>query len=157
VAALSLLWTRTPSFDPWAWLVWSRQLTGVSEVPFGISSQTGWKPLSVILLMPLSVLGDTLQPIVWVWFIRTCFLLCLVEAWRLGRLAAGAPGGVAAVVLLALTPQLLYIATGGITEALVTLAILWGIRQHLEERPRNALLAFFVAGALCLKAREVAS
>jgi hypothetical protein len=39
----------------------------------------------------------------------------------------------------------MYVATGGITEAVVTLALLWGVRQHLEERPHKAILAFFVA------------
>ena len=141
MAAISLLWRSQPSFDPYAWLIWARQLTSISEVPFGVASPTGWKPLPVLLNLPLAPLGISIAPVVWVWFVRTCALLCLVEAWRLGRLAAGVPAAIGAVALLVLTPQAVPLIAGGITEAVVTLLLLWGVRTHLEGRPRSAFLA----------------
>jgi hypothetical protein len=145
VAAISLLWHAEPSFDPWAWLVWARQLVGASEVGFGSVSQTGWKPLPVLLNIPLLPFGSDAAPVLWVWFVRTTCLLCLVEAWRLGRRAAGLPAAFGAAVILLLTPQAIYLFAGGIAEPIVTLLLLVAVRMHLDGRVRAVWFALVLA------------
>ena len=145
IAAVSLLWHAEPSFDPWAWLVWARQLTGASAVDFGSVSQTGWKPLPVLLNMPLVPFGSAAAPVLWVWFVRTICLLCLVEAWRLGRRAAGLPAAFGAAAMLLLTPQAIYLFAGGIAEPIVTLLLLIAVRMHLDGRIRAVWFALMIA------------
>jgi len=145
LAALTLLWQDQPSFDPWAWIVWGRQLTGLSAVPFGSASPTGWKPLPVLINMPIALLGSAAAPIVWVWLVRTAALWCLVQAWNLGKRAAGTPAAVGAVVLLVLTPQAVYLVGGGISEVLVALLLLAAVSCHLDDKPNSAWFALLAA------------
>lgn len=144
VAALTLLWASSPTYDVWSWIVWSRQLAGGSRVDFASYSPTGWKPLTVLLGIPLVPLGAA-APALWVWIGRTASLMILVFAWRLGRRAAGGPGGLAAVVLCLLSPQSFAVFHGGASEGIATLALLWGIESHLDDRPGRAWLGGLAA------------
>ncbi|MGB2712513.1 MAG: hypothetical protein WBC33_13500, partial [Conexibacter sp.] len=52
LAALTLLAPSSPSYDPFAWLVWGRELDGGE--PFGLAGGPSWKPLPVLLAAPFS-------------------------------------------------------------------------------------------------------
>src|ERR671930_387217 len=78
LAALSLLLPSEPSYDPWAWLVWGRELTHLH-----LDTQAGpsWKPLPVaitVVLSPLSKVDDSIPPALWLVIARTAALLSLV-------------------------------------------------------------------------------
>ena len=45
IGALSLLIPSTPSYDPWAWLVWGREIVHLNLQTTGGPT---WKPLTVI-------------------------------------------------------------------------------------------------------------
>jgi len=145
LAVLSTLIAPTPSYDPWAWIIWGRELAGLSDLGFSTASATGWKPLPVLFTTPLSLLGAGLAPAAWVALVRTAALLALVVAARLAHRAAGRPAAVAAVALLLLSPQSLELVTGGASEAIVLLALLYGIERHLDGRHGAALAAGIVA------------
>jgi len=61
IAALSLLIPSTPSYDPWAWLVWGREIAH-----FDLQTTGGptWKPLPVIFTTVFSLFGKA-APDLW--------------------------------------------------------------------------------------------
>jgi len=153
-AVISTVVAPTPSYDPWAWIIWGRELAGLSDLGFSTASATGWKPLPVLVTTPLSLLGTELGPAAWVALVRTAALLALVLAARLAHRAAGRGAAIAAVALLLASPQALELVTGGASEAIVLLALLYGIERHLDGRRGAALAAGIVA---CLARPETAA
>lgn len=156
-AALSLLLPSQPSYDPWAWLVWGRE---IDFLRLDTTAGPSWKPLPVAfdaLTAPLCKLSDGIPPALWLVAARAAGLLALVLAFRLARRLAGPGGrgalaGVVAAAGLALSPQWLrYLAHG--SEAPVAVAfVLWAIERHLDGARRHA----FVLGILaCLLRPEV--
>ena len=75
-AAVSLLVPSAPAYDPWAWLVWGRE---VAALELDTVDGPAWKPLPVAVTALLSVAGPG-APALW-----------LVGA-RAGALAAGRGG-----------------------------------------------------------------
>ncbi len=45
LAALSLLLPSEPTYDPWAWIIWGREITQADLVT---TSGPSWKPLPVL-------------------------------------------------------------------------------------------------------------
>jgi hypothetical protein len=157
LAALSLLLPSEPSYDPFAWLVWGR------EIAHGTLDTTGgssWKPLPVVfttLFAPLSKVDDAIPVALWMLVARTGALLALVLAFRLAtRLAGGGitgaiGGAVAAATLLALPDWLQFGAHGSEAPWAVAL-MLWAIERHLDGRREHA----FALGVLaCLLRPEL--
>jgi hypothetical protein len=157
-AILSLLLPSEPSYDPWAWLVWGR------EIPLFELDTTGgpsWKPLTVIITLvfaPLTKVSDSLPPALWLVVARAFGLLALVLAFRLAARLAGPPrwaqigAGLVAATALALSPQWLrYLAHGNEAPMAVAL-MLWGVERHFEGARRQAFLLGILA---CLIRPEV--
>ena len=62
VAGLSLLLPSAPTYDPWAWIIWGREITQLDlDTVYGPS----WKPLPVIFTTVFAPLGDA-APLLWV-------------------------------------------------------------------------------------------
>jgi len=103
VAVASLVLPATLAYDPWAWLVWGR------EVAHGALDTTGgpsWKPLPVAVTTLLAPLGPELAPVAWTALARFAGLLALVAAHRLARrLGAPAWAAAGAAALVVLTPD----------------------------------------------------
>jgi hypothetical protein len=86
LVALSLLLVRpAPSYDPWSWLLWGRELAhGTLDTREG----PAFKPLPVGLTALLAPSGS-LAPVLWVALVRVSALLALVLSFSLGRRLAG--------------------------------------------------------------------
>src|ERR1051325_365836 len=54
IGAISLLIPSTPSYDPWAWLVWGREIFHVNLQTTGGPS---WKPLPVLFTTAFAIFG----------------------------------------------------------------------------------------------------
>ena len=54
IAALSLLETSAPTYDPWAWIIWGRE---IMHLDLDTVSGPSWKPLPVLFTAPFSLLG----------------------------------------------------------------------------------------------------
>ena len=55
VAALSLVFPSTPTYDPWAWIMCGREILQLDLVTTGGPS---WKPLPVLFTTPFAIFGD---------------------------------------------------------------------------------------------------
>ena len=167
LAALSLLFPSTPSYDPWSWLVWGREiLHGTLHTPGGPT----WKPLPVVFTTVLAVFRSA-QPDLWLVVARAGAVVAVMMtfrlAWRLTwwlrtevtervgvpsldfrRVAEWAPAalaGVIAGIALGLSGKLLSDSALGYSEALATAALLIGLERHLDGKPREAFALGFVA------------
>jgi hypothetical protein len=163
LAAFSLLFSTTPTYDPWAWIIWGREVVHLDLYTVGGPS---WKPLPVLFTAPFSLFGDA-APDLWLVIARAGGLLALAMAFRLGRrLAGGAAepsarhpaspnwsaaassrwgvvaGLVAAVTLLTSTGYIRAVWPGN-SEGLLIALLLWAIDSHIAGRRSQA----FVLGA----------
>jgi hypothetical protein len=62
LAGASLVLPSEPSYDPWAWLVWGRE---IAQLDLDTTGGPSWKPLPVaftLLFAPLGELDDALPP-----------------------------------------------------------------------------------------------
>jgi hypothetical protein len=85
LGALSLALPSELSYDPWAWLVWGREIV---HLELDTAGGPSWKPLPVLvtaLASPLSALHDGLPEAVWMTLARAGSLLALAFAFRLTR------------------------------------------------------------------------
>lgn len=154
LAAVSLALPYHPVYDPWAWLIWGRELLhGGFETAAGPS----WKPLPVLIDAPLSLLGDA-APKGWLLIARAGWICAPLLAGLLAaRLAgeetgrwrwAGAALAAGSVALTAdsFTPPLRQF-TGGLSEPLLVALVLSAIWAALDER-RGIVLVLGTAAAL---------
>jgi len=144
IAGLSLLVPSAPTYDPWAWIVWGREITQLD-----LDTETGpsWKPLPVFFTTAFALLGD-IAPELWVLVARAGALLALVFAYRLGRRLGGTPvAGAAAAGALVLAPWWLRNAMLANSEGLMVACVLGGIDRHLAGH-RGEAFAWFLGAAL---------
>jgi len=139
VATLSLLAPWAPTYDPWAWLIWGREVSGLE---LDTTAGPAWKPLPVLVTTALSPLGEA-APAVWLVIARAGGLLAVVLAFSLAaRLAPGRgrwfAGAVAALGLLATVGFLRGVA-GGSSEGLLVALLLLAVDRHLSGRQVQAL------------------
>ena len=146
LAAISLALPFFPVYDPWAWLVWGRELAqGSLETAAGPS----WKPLPVLIDAPLSLLGGA-APKAWLLVARAGWICAPLLAGLLAARLSGAETGrwrwVAAAVAAgsvaltwdSFTPPLRQF-TGGLSEPLLVALVLGAIWAALDERPEWVL------------------
>lgn len=154
LAAASLALPYYPVYDPWAWLVWGRDLLGG-----GLETAAGpsWKPLPVLIDAPLALLGAA-APQAWLlvaragWFFAPLLAGLLAARlsgpgagrWRLA--AALLAAGSVALTADAFTPPLRQF-TGGLSEPLLVALVLAAIWAGLDGR-RGAALGLGTAAAL---------
>jgi len=98
LAALSLLGPSQPTYDPWAWLIWGRDIVHLDLVT---TAGPSWKPLPVLFTTPFAVIGTGAAPDLWLVVARAGGLLALAMAYRLASRLGGRAAGVLAVVSLA--------------------------------------------------------
>jgi hypothetical protein len=170
IGALSLLIPSTPSYDPWSWLVWAREiLHGSLTITTG---GTSWKPLPMIFTIPFALFGRA-APDLWLVVARAGALAAVAMVARLSYRLTRRVGGLHAATiaepaagggLVAIAPALLAAAIGavslaltasggfvssnalGYSEGLATALLLIAIERHLDGRPRQAFaMGFLVA------------
>jgi hypothetical protein len=147
VAALSLLAPWTPTYDPWAWLIWGREVGGLD---LDTTAGPAWKPLPVLVTTALAPLGGA-APALWLVVARAGGLFAVLLAFSLAvRLAGGRgrwfAGAVAALGLLA-TAGFLRGVAGGSSEGVLVALVLLAVDRHLAER-RGQAFALLVAASL---------
>jgi hypothetical protein len=162
IAACSLLMPSTPSYDPWAWLVWGREIVHLNLQTTGGPS---WKPLPMIFTTVFALFGSA-APDLWLVVARAGAVIAVVMifklAWRLtrdlaspplrtsgrtrifGRLAPLLAGLIAAGSLI---NSLGFISDNalGYSEGLATALVLIAVDRYLDGAPRQAFVVGFFA------------
>ena len=148
LAVASLALPSGPTYDPYAWLIWGRELThaGLSTTSGG----TSWKPLPALVDALLSPLGRTAAD-GWLVVARAGAIFAVFMAYRLAARVAPRGSrvlaGVVAAVSLALTREWLRRNGVGDAEGLLTAFGLLAVDRHLDGR-RGEVFALLVAAGL---------
>src|SRR5687767_6162863 len=136
VAALTLFFPSTPTYDPWAWILWGREITQLDLVTEGGPS---WKPFPMLFTVPFSIFGQDLAPYLWVWVARAGGLFGCAMAYRMANrlIGGGFYGTIAGVCAFAgLFSSNKYVrdAALGNSEPLLAAIVLWAFERHLDGR-----------------------
>ncbi len=151
LGALSLLYPSTPTYDPWAWIIWGRE---VAHLDLQTTGGPSWKPLPVLFTTVFSVFG-AIAPNLWLVIARGGAILAVLFAFRLGaRLTerrwsvASIGAGIVAAVAVTISSEYVRTMTLGNSEGLLVAFVLWGIERHLDGRYRQAFVLGFLAALL---------
>jgi hypothetical protein len=174
VAALSAAVLPTvPSYDPWSWIVWGREVFD-PHLSFFVGGGPSWKPLPVLFTAVFGPFGGA-APTLWVITARAGGVMALIAAYRLGALlvarsrrATAAPtasgdraerdpavvahwepiaAGLLAAGGILLTQDWFYYMFRGTSEPMLVGLSLWAIDRHLADRH---VLAFLLGVAASL-------
>jgi hypothetical protein len=135
-AALSAAVLPTvPSYDPWAWIVWGREVSD-PHLSFAIGGGPSWKPLPVIFTTIFGLFGGA-APTLWVITARAGGFLGLAGGFQLARRltgggAWGAAAGVSAAAAIVLTQDWAYYMFRGTSEPILIGTSLWAIDRLFE-------------------------
>ena len=143
-AALTLLLPSVPSYDPWSWLVWGREVIGLD-----LRTTTGpsWKPLPVLLTAPYSLAGP-IAPDLWLVTARAATFGAVATAVVLGTRLGGRAAGVLSGGLLLFSPWLWGATWTGNSEGILILCVLAAAHRHLAGRQGQAFGLAVAAGLL---------
>src|SRR5436190_2100995 len=148
LAGVSLVLPSSPTYDPYQWLIWGRDLAHLDLVTRG--SGTSWKPLPTLVAALLVPFGHA-QAAGWMVIARAGALFAVFMAFRLAARLAGPrfawPAGIAAAATLALTHEFYRRNAVGNAEGLTTALALLAVDRHLDGR-RGQAFALGVAAAL---------
>jgi len=161
LGSLSVLYPSTPSYDPWGWLLWGREILHLDLDTIGANS---FKPLPVLFTFPFALFGKA-QPDLWLAVARSGAIFALAMAFKLAarltiwfgagprdrtglaRVAAYGPallaGGIA-VLSIVISPEFIRDAALGYSECLGAGMVLLAIDRHLEDKPRQTFMIGFI-------------
>jgi hypothetical protein len=145
LAALSLLGPAMPTYDPWAWIIWGREIT---HLDLNTVSGPSWKPLPILFTTPFAFFGDSAAPGLWLLISRAGGLLAIAMAYRLAARLGGRAAGVVAAAALFLSEEFVRNFARGNSEGLLVALCLWAVERHLDGRRTDAFLLGFGAALL---------
>ncbi|MBO9534909.1 MAG: hypothetical protein J7513_18190 [Solirubrobacteraceae bacterium] len=140
----TLIWQGAPTYDPWAWIIWGREIIHGDLVT---TTGPSWKPLPMVFTIPFAIFGHA-EPDLWLWVSRAFALMGLVAAGQLGARLGGRLAGILAMVALATTP--LYYAYGiqGSSEGMLVLVCCLAATEWLDGRRSHAFWWLVAASLL---------
>jgi len=150
IAGVSMLWPASPTYDPWAWILWGREIVQGDLLTTGGPS---WKPLPMFFTIPFAaLLPDDWAPLAWVWIARAGGLFAVYMVGRLayrliGRGPAGVIAGICASLFLLSIAKVVRDAALSNSEAMLGGLILFAFERHIDGR-RDHALYLATAGAL---------
>ena len=145
LAVLAHFLPAGPTYDPWAWISWGREI-----IEWDLDTRTGpsWKPLPVLFTTPFALAGDKAAPELWLVIAQAGGLLAFAFTYRLAARLAGWPAGVIAAAGLILADEFIRNFARGNSEGLLVGLCLWAIERHLDGHRRQAFLLGVGAGLL---------
>jgi hypothetical protein len=144
LAAVSLLLPWALAFDPWAWLVWGREVT---RLELDTEGGPSWKPLPVVATTVLTLTGGA-APALWLVLARAGGLLAIAGAAALAGRLAGPVAAATAAAAMAVSDWWLFNSALGNSEGLLGATVLWAAVAHLGQRHRLALALLLGAALL---------
>ena len=159
LAVLSaIVWPTVPSYDPWSWVVWGREVTD-PHLSFFIGGGPSWKPLPFVFTTVYGALGGA-APTLWVITARVGGIAGLIGAWRLAalvgrrlelpRAAVWAAGVIAAVAIALTAPSSgwTYYFFRGTSEPLLIGVWLWAVDRLIAGRHGQAYALLAAEGLM---------
>lgn len=143
LALLSLIAPSTATYDPWAWIVWGRE---VVHGDLNTVDGPSWKPLPVVVTSIAALFGS-IAPDVWVVAARVGALAAVVAAFLVGRRVAGVVAGVLAAAPLAFAPWFFWHGWLANSEGVLVAFVLAAVLAELHRR-RGVAMVCMVAAAL---------
>jgi hypothetical protein len=145
LATLAQMLPAGPTYDPWAWIIWGREIT-----EWDLDTRTGpsWKPLPVLFTTPFALAGDQRAPELWLIIAQAGGLLAFAFTYRLAARLAGWPAGLVAAAGLVLADEFIRNFARGNSEGLLVGLCLWAIERHLDGHRRQAFVLGVAAGLL---------
>jgi hypothetical protein len=134
LTALTFLAPAAPTYDPWAWIIWGREIL---HLDLSTVDGPSWKPLPVLLTTPFSLFGG-LAPDLWLFVARAGTIAGVWFAFSLARRLGGTPAGVAAAVPYALAPWTVRNGAMGNSEGILVALAFAAVERHLDGRYRTA-------------------
>lgn len=132
---LAVLVPAVPSYDPFAWIIWGREIT---EGALTTTDGPSWKPLPVAFTTVFALFGSAAP---WLWLVVALAgaVAALVACWMLVlRLDGGRVGAAAAVGALALTPWWLGNASRANSEGLMVFFVFAALERMVAGKHRAA-------------------
>lgn len=145
VALLTLLWPTIPSYDPFSWVVWGREVSD-PHIGFFVGGGPSWKPLPFLFTSVFGLFGSA-APAMWVVTERMGAIAGLFAAFRLTDVLcarAGVPrwlgwaSGLAAAVAVLLTIDWSYYFLRGASEPVLIACALWAVDRAVARRHGQA-------------------
>ena len=130
LTALTFLAPSAPTYDPWAWIVWGREIL---HLDLSTVDGPSWKPLPVLLTTPFALFGG-LAPDLWLFVARAGAIAGVVMAFRVARRLGGVPAGAAAAGAYVVAPWMLRNSALGNSEGLLVALGLAAVDRHLAGR-----------------------
>jgi hypothetical protein len=155
VAIITLAWPTIPSYDPFSWVVWGREVTD-PHIGFFVGGGPSWKPLPFLFTAVFGAFGGA-APALWVIVARTGGVAGLIAAWRLASALCARAGlarwwgwaaGVVAAVAVVLTIDWSYYFFRGASEPLLIGCALWAVDRGLAGRHRQAYFLLACEGLM---------
>jgi hypothetical protein len=144
LALLSLILPSTATYDPWAWIIWGRE---VVHGDLNTIDGPSWKPLPVVVTALAAPFGS-IAPTVWVLVARIGTLAAVVVAFALGRRIAGTLGGLLSAAPLLLAPWFFWHGWLANSEGLLVAFVLAACIAELDGRRGLAMTWGVAAGLL---------
>jgi hypothetical protein len=141
---LSLLLPSAPTYDPFAWIIWGRE---IFHLDLNTVSGPSWKPLPVIVTTITAPLGEA-SPFIWVAVARAGAIAGILLTGVLAARLAGWAAGVLAAVTLAVMPWWLRNGALGNSEGIMVALVVGTILCHLQGRRGWAFTLAIGAGML---------
>ena len=145
LALISLLGPAQPTYDPWAWIIWGREIVSGELVT---THGPSWKPLPVLFTAPFALFGDEAAPALWLVVARTGGLMAIVLAYRLAARLSGPAGGLIAGAGLLLADDFVRHFARGNSEGLLVALCLGAVERHLDGHRASAFALGFAAALL---------
>jgi hypothetical protein len=150
-----LVWPTIPSYDPFSWVVWGREVSD-PHISFFVGGGPSWKPLPFLFTTVYGLFGGT-APALWVITSRMGGIAGLIGAARLASLLcerarlprwAGWVAGVIAAVAVVLTIDWSYYFFRGASEPLLIACALWAVDRGLARRHGQAFFLLCCEGLM---------
>lgn len=145
-----LLAAPAPDYDPWAWLLWGRE---IAHGTLSTAEGPAFKPLPVAITTVLAPLGSA-APWLWVLVARAGAIAAVVLAFRLARdLAGGSLGaGLVAAAGVLVTGAFAQQSAAGMSEGLLLAFALGAVQAWRSGRSRLALGCALACGLVRVEA-----
>ncbi|MDQ8045618.1 MAG: hypothetical protein AAGC46_08300 [Solirubrobacteraceae bacterium] len=139
----TLLYGGAPTYDPWAWIIWGREILHGDLVT---TSGPSWKPLPMVFTIPFALFGGA-APGLWMWIARAFAIAGIAAVADLASRLSGRLAAALAAVGIAVAP--LYYAYGvqGSSEGMLVLVCCLAATSWLDDR-KNRAFWWLVAAAL---------